>query len=211
MQNVQATTLGMNPVSASYAEMFESLERGVVDCTMGSLNVAQLGGFLPAAPHFAFDPETGIQSPGGSIAFGLDRWNSLPLPAQQLLYDRMDVLLGANLEATWAITAAGVAAVEDAGGEIALLDDDAVDVLRAANDDALDNARSAAPVQDPDAFVEALLENTGSWGDEVAQLGIEGVDVSYDDFSTWHEAGAPDLQSFFDALWERALDERRPS
>lgn len=211
MQGTQAQALGMNPVSANYAEMFESLQRGIVDCTMSSLTISLLGGYIPAAPHFAYHPEIGIQSPGGSIAISLDRWNALPLAAQQLLYDRLDVLLDASLKATWENVAAGLKAVKDAKGSFVELTGDALEALRKANDDALAAARSSAPVRDPNGFVDTLLKAVDTWGELVRNVGIRDVTVGYDGFEEWHAAGVPDLQSYYNALWERALDKRRPS
>ena len=143
VQTRQAKALGMTASTVNYAEMFESLERGVVACAMSTMTVSSLGGFIPAAPHFAYDPEVGIASPGGSIAIGLERWNSLPLAAQQLLFDRLDVLLKANFEATWDNVKAALATIDKEGGDVTRLGDDAVAALRTANDAALDEARTS--------------------------------------------------------------------
>jgi TRAP-type C4-dicarboxylate transport system substrate-binding protein len=211
IQNIQAQALGMTPATVNYAEMFDSLQRGVVDCALSTMTVSSLGGFIPAAPHFAYDPTVGLASPGGSIAIGLERWNSLPLAAQQLLYDRLDVLLQANFEATWDNIDAALQAIAAANGGVEELSDDAVAALEEANEGVLDEARSNSELGDGDAFVDGVNEAADFWASEVEGLGIDGVDVDYDGFAEWHAAGAPDLQPYFDALWERALDKRRPS
>lgn len=78
--------------------MFESLQRGVIDCAITTVTGAALGGHIDTVPYPVFDPEVGFNSPGGSIAMSIDKWNDLPLPAQQLMIDRLDVFMKANFE-----------------------------------------------------------------------------------------------------------------
>jgi TRAP-type C4-dicarboxylate transport system substrate-binding protein len=210
IQNRQAEALGMTPTTVNYAEMFDSLQRNVVDCAMSTLTVSTLGGFIPAAPYFAYDSEVGLASPGGAIAMSLDRWNDLPIPAQQLLYDRIDVLLQANFEATWDNVLAGIEAIEQAGGSINPLADDAVSALEEANEGVLDDAASAEGISDGQAFVDGVVGASEDWAGRVSELGLEGVDVDYDGFPDWYADGAPDLQPYFDELAD-VMSARRPS
>lgn len=210
IQNAQAEALGMSPTTITYAEMFDSLQRNVVDCAMSSLTTSTLGGFIPAAPYFSYDPGVGLASPGGSIAMSLDRWDSLPTAAQQLLYDRIDVLLQANFEATWDNFLAGLEAMEQAGGSVETLSDDAVAALEEANEAALEDAASSGGISDGQAFVDDVVAAAEDWAGRVSELGIEGVDVDYDGFPEWYADGAPDLQSYFDSLAE-VMSSRRPS
>ncbi len=205
IQNMQVEALGMSPSTISYAEMFESLERGVVDCAASSMTTSSLGGFIPAAPYFAYDPEHGLAAPGGTLAMGLATWESLPLAAQQLLQDRMDVVLKANFEATWENVDAGLAAIEDAGGAVETLGPDASEAIASANEAAIEEVRADHP-----ELVEGLLAAEESWAAEVADLGIEGVDVDYAGFRDWYAAGTPDLTAYFEALQD-VLSSQRPS
>ncbi len=66
VQNGQVEALGMQPSTVNYAEMFESLERGVVDCALGTFTVAALNGYIPSAPYFVVDPEVGFGNAGRS-------------------------------------------------------------------------------------------------------------------------------------------------
>jgi TRAP-type C4-dicarboxylate transport system substrate-binding protein len=196
VQNREAKALGMSPSSISYAEMFEGLERGVIDCAFSTVTGAALGGFIPAAAHVAYAEDEGFNSPAGSIAISLARWNELPLAAQQLMYDRLDVLLQANFEGAWENTAAAVTAIRDAGGEMAPFDADAVARLR-----------------DVHEAVETDVARTAEqeWAERIDTLGIDGVGTTYEDFPAWYAQGVPDLQPYFDALWDGSMGERRPS
>jgi TRAP-type C4-dicarboxylate transport system substrate-binding protein len=205
IQGSEAEALEMSPTTISYEEMFESLERGVIDCAASTLTVSTLGGFIPQAPYFAYSPEVGLASPGGSLAISLERWESLPLAARQLLHDRMDVVLEANFEATWDNVAAGLDAIEQAGGEVSEIDAEAAEALEGANTAAIEEARGS-----DETLVDALLDAEEDWTERVEGLGIEGVDVTYADFADWHAGGPPQLQAYFDEIAD-VMAARRPS
>ncbi|WP_243597633.1 TRAP transporter substrate-binding protein DctP [Thermobifida halotolerans] len=211
VQNGQVEALGMQPSTVTYAEMFESLERGVVDCTLGTFTVAALGGFIPSAPYFVVDPEVGFANAGGAIAVSQSRWESLPLAARQLLYDRLDVLLTANYEATWDNIADGLTQVEENGGEVLPLAADARERLAEHNEQVLAEAAGNDAVGDGGAFVSGLEEALESWEQKVQESGVPNVDVGYDAFLDWHARTDPDLQPYFDQLWNDAMRQRRPA
>lgn len=210
-QGEEAEALGLSPASVTYAEMFESLERGVVDCAVTTLTVAVLGGFIPAAPHLVIDPEVGFAAAGGAIGFSQERWESLPLAAQQLLYDRLDVLLEVNFEGTWDNTRDGLLALKEEGTSVEPLADDTRAALERANESVAEASRATGALSDGSGFVDTLLSAEDAWAERVAGLGIDGVDVGYDDFLDWYEPGQVDLDAYFDELWETSMAERRPS
>lgn len=210
-QNAQAQALGMKPSSIAYTEMYESLERGVIDCAMTTVTGAALGGYIDSVPYPVFDPEVGFNSPGGSIAMSIDKWNDLPLPAQQLMIDRLDVLMQANFEGAWENAAAATQQVLDAGGEFVNFDDDARDALVATNEKLESDVANSDALGDGEAFLAAAKEAEARWAETVAGLDIEGLDTSYEDFPEWHANGVPDLQSYFDVLWKDVVADRRPS
>lgn len=211
VQNAEADALGLAPSSISYAEMFEGLQRGVIDCAFSTVTGAALGGFIPAAPHVAFAQEEGFNSPAGTIAISLARWNELPLAAQQLMYDRLDVLLQANFEGAWENTAAAVEAVQKAKGEIAPFDPAVVAKLTAVHDGVEKKVAASKAVSDGQALVDAAKKAEAEWATRIDGLGIDGVGTSYDDFPAWYAKGVPDLQPYFDALWDGAMGQRRPA
>ncbi|MDQ6523424.1 TRAP transporter substrate-binding protein DctP [Nocardioides sp. LHD-245] len=211
VQNREADALGLAPTSISYAEMFEGLQRGVIDCAFSTVTGAALGGFIPAAPHVAYAEDEGFNSPAGTIAISLARWNELPLAAQQLMFDRLDVLLQANFEGAWENTAAAVQAVLDAGGELAAFDDDAVARLAAVHSTVEEEVAGSDAVSDGRALVDVATQAEEEWANRIDELGIDGVGTSYEDFPAWYARGVPDLQPYFDALWDGAMGERRPS
>ncbi len=211
VQNSQASALGMQPSSIAYTEMFESLQRGVVDCAISTVTGAALGGYISSAPHVTFDPKIGFNSPGGSIAINLDRWNDLPLAAQQLMIDRLDVMMTANFAGAWENTDAAVSQVLEAGGEFREFDADASAALKAANDKVEDAVASSTVLGDGAEFVKLAKAAEARWAETVAGLEIEGLDTEYADFNAWYAQGTPELQPYFDLLWKDVVAKRRPS
>lgn len=211
VQNDEAEALGMSPTSLAYSEMFEGLQRGVVDCVLSTVTGAALGGYIDAAPHVAFSAEQGFNAPGGSIAISLARWNELPLAAQQLLVDRLDVLMEANFEGAWENTNAAVEAVLDAGGSFEELDRSAAAELQDVHEDVETGVAEGDAVEDGQRLVDVAADAESEWAATIDDLGIGGIGTTYEDFPEWYSRGVPDLQPYFDELWAGAMGERRPS
>lgn len=211
VQNAEVQALGMSPTSITYAEMYEGLQRGVIDCAVSTVTGAALGGYIESAPYVSYDPDAGLNAPGGSIAMSLARWNELPLAAQQLMIDRLDALMQANFEGAWENTKAAVESVLDNGGSFAELDADAESALRKVHEKVLADAASSDAVSDGQKLVDTALAAETDWAATIDELGIDGLGTSYDDFPAWYDQGLPDLQPYFDALFAGAMGERRPS
>src|SRR5690606_223236 len=86
-QTKQIAALGSSPTTVAYTEMFESLQRGVVDCANASTTVGVLGSFISEAPHLTISPDAGFALAPGGWTFSKERWDSLPLVARQLMWD----------------------------------------------------------------------------------------------------------------------------
>lgn len=211
VQRLQSEALGMSPTTLSYAEMFEGLERGVVNCAISNLTVASLQGLVEPAPHFAFDPDVGIGNAGGTLAISQDKWDALPLPAQQLMFDRLDIFLTATLESAWENISIAAEESAEFGGGFETFDEDVTSQLEAVNNNVLEDLRSNAHVSDPETFVDGIVEAEARWETIIDDLNIENADISYQDLPGWYEEGRVDLDSYFEALWSETWTERRPS
>ncbi|WP_244928931.1 TRAP transporter substrate-binding protein DctP [Nocardioides sp. W7] len=207
---VQASGLGASPVSVQYTELFESLERGVIDCSMTSMNVAVLGGIIEAAPHVALDPEVGLALSPGAMAMSQATWESLPLAAQQLLWDRLDTFVKGNVaDKIWTSTAQASAAVIDAGGSFSPLADDARKALERTNEEILTKLAGSGAVADGEAFVEAAREASDTWRSKVGELGYED-EVDYNEFGTWYTPEKVDAEAYAESFYDEILLPHRP-
>src|SRR5699024_1011944 len=75
----QAEALWMTPISLPYSETYAALQRGTIDCAIGSSWSYEMMGVLPLAPHYTIDPGTGFARLPFGLGFGMAEWESLPL------------------------------------------------------------------------------------------------------------------------------------
>lgn len=209
-QTKEIEALGGTAASVAYPELFESLQRGVVDCTVSSLTVGVLGGFIETAPHVTVDPAAGFAMAPGGMAVNQSVWEKLPLVAQQLMWDRLDVFLTSNIEGKiWPNAAAAAKAAKAAGGSFGPFSADARKAIQGANKELLDKLGSTDAVADPGAFVKDIKDSAKTWLTAVDDLGISG-DVSYEDFDTWYKAGKVDAAAYVKKLYEDVFLPHRP-
>ncbi|WP_101524653.1 TRAP transporter substrate-binding protein DctP [Nocardioides houyundeii] len=211
----QFKALGMEGTSVDLSEMFEALQRGVVDCTVANPLTAALTGIFEIAPNARIAPSAGFAGGVGSMVINKDVWGDLPLAAQQLLHDRLDVFVKEQIGATLNAITETVESTKKYDGELGLFDDDVVSALETANEGLLEESRKElAGVDDPAAFVDGSVENMKQWRDVVTtDLGFD-PDMTPEEFVTWYEENDKDLDvfdEFLARLFDEAMGERRPA
>lgn len=210
-QSAQVEALGGSPSSVPYTELFESLERGVVDCTVSSPTVAVLGGFVEEAPNVVIDPEAGFALAPGGMAFSKATWETLPLVVQQLFWDRLDIFIGQNItEKIWPNTVLAAEGAKAAGGSIETFEEDARTALQEENAALLEEIRAGDAFSDSNAVVDDVEASAERWLTEVEGLGYAD-EVEYNDFDTWYTEDEIDVQPFLDVLIEDVFADHRPS
>lgn len=210
LQASQLSALSASPVSVSYPEVYESLQRGVIDCQLSALWLADLGGSVSLSPNWTFDPEVGFSRPAYAMGFSLDTWESLPLPAQQLLHDRLDVFIENRIQALWDGNANALETVDTEGGTVSPFDADARDAFIEYNEGLLDEARSSdAP--GAEALVDAAVAGMDEWLAILTdELGYSD-EVDYDEFGPWFTENGIDLEPYIERVVTDILNENRPS
>ncbi|MEW2354417.1 C4-dicarboxylate ABC transporter substrate-binding protein [Spirillospora sp. NPDC029432] len=210
-QTAEITSLGGSAVSVPYTELFEGLERGIVDCSVSSLTVGVLSGFISAAPHVTIDPQAGLATAPGAMAMSGRAWKRLPLAARQLLFDRLDVFMTSNIrDKIWPNSVAAVKAAKAAGGSVAPFEPDARGSVNAANARMLRKISRSDKIDDPDALVAAARAASARWLN-IVRAGGTGADVTYPEFDTWYKPGRVDVDAFMKRAFEEIFLPHRPS
>jgi TRAP-type C4-dicarboxylate transport system substrate-binding protein len=191
------------------AEIFEGLQRGVVDCANGGMQVHQSFGYLAEAPNLVIDEEAALGRGFAGVGISQAIWDDLPLAAQQLLFDRVDVFLEESFLSTWEAAAESIDAAEASGGTVGGFDDDARQVIAATNEEITEKMREDERFSDADAVVTSAIESAEEWEKKVTDLGYD-YGVGYDEFDTWFSRDKVDLQPYLDALFEDVLAPHRP-
>lgn len=209
LEAAQVTALGGSPTSIAYNELFESLQRGVISCAVTTETVSILGGFLSEAPHVMLDPNAAFAVAPGSLAFSKSKWESLPLVAQQLFWDKLDIFIGQNItEKIWPNTAEADLVIQEAGGSFNEFDADASAALQEVNSGVLDKLKGSS-VLDGETFVAIAEESSSEWTTTVTDLGFS-QEIGYAGFAEWYAAESPDITPYLDTLVTEVFDSHRP-
>ncbi|WP_235737178.1 TRAP transporter substrate-binding protein DctP [Nocardioides alcanivorans] len=205
----EAKALGMSPVSLDYAEVYEALQRGVLDCAYAGATVVLLGDLLSVAPHVILDSKTSFGQVPSALAISQAKWDELPLVAQQLMYDRADVFVLSNMEGLLDMYRQVLELVPEKNGTIAGLDEAAQSELDKGNEEFLNAVADNKAIQDGSALVEAIRSGSETWKGKVGELGYD-TEVDYADLPAYLAENEVDFTAFMDA-WREVAKTSRPS
>lgn len=194
----EVEALGAVPVALPNTEVFEGLQRGVIDCTVATLTDIVNVGLEEAAQNFTFVPFSGWSS----NVFGVNTavWEGLPEFVREAFLDEG---LPAYLEAF--VRAEMAANVEVAQmEELTFLEpsDEIVDVLNEYHDTVLETRRSATgtPLADPTASLELYLETGDKWLGLVEEAGYDGEPANWNEYVAAHDGELPDFGPWLDLV-----------
>lgn len=203
--------LGALSVSIPAVEQYEAMQRGMVDCVASSLGGAAAYGLHEVGDSWVLDQRSALS--GSPVAWGMSaaKWDSLPLVAQQLLWDRLDVFLAEFIPGN--LLGASAAALEDsqkAGLTIHPWSDDAADALKEFHAQKVAEIADSAPSGvDGTSTVESIVDFHEKWLATVEELGY-GEEVPWNEFATWFARGGHDFGPFVEVLSEETLVPNRP-
>lgn len=207
----QVKSIGGNATSVAYTELYEALQRGVIDCSMSSPAVGILGGFIEAAHQVVIDPDAGLAVPTGNMVINQGVWDGLPLVAQQLLWDRMETFISGSIEdKIWPITVEAVQAVRAAGGSVQAFDPALRAKLQETNAGILADVSKNSTFEDGAQFAANAKELADKWSKIVTELGYTN-ETDYNGFADWYAPGKIDIGPFVDKFYEEVLLPNRPS
>ena len=85
----EAEALGMTPVQLPIGEVFEALQRGVIDCTLNPFRDLVDFGLLAAATEITFDPDQSFSGFNFSLATNKAWWDAQPVEARQIIWSTL--------------------------------------------------------------------------------------------------------------------------
>ncbi|WP_173922387.1 hypothetical protein [Agromyces sp. Marseille-P2726] len=189
--SAEVEALGGVPVALPNTEVFEGLQRGVIDCTVATLTDIVNVGLADAAQNFTFVPFSGWSSNVFGVNTGV--WEAMPEFVREAFLDEG---LPAYLEAF--VQAEMTANVEVAQmEELTFLppSDDIVDVLDEYHETVLESRRTATgtPLEDPSASLDRYLEISEKWLGLVQDAGYDGAPANWNEYIAAHNGELPDF------------------
>lgn len=209
--------MGMTPVSMNTSELFEAIERGVVDCATNPINstVFRLG--LDTNSEVMGYGTDSVDLPLNAVAFSfsLDKWEALPLAARQVIFDTQAHRLETRYRGAFESRRQAVASMEENGVEFRQFGDETIEAIEQHREDKrpeLIENLEAAGFDDGEAVLDRYIELVEKWeGIVVDDLGYEEVD--WEDFTSTFSEGMPelDLEPFAQRVYEEVLVDQRPT
>jgi len=192
------------PTSIEFAEAFEALQRGTIDCDLSPMGAKEISGVYEAAPHLSYTTQASWPRFPAAYLAG-STFNELPLAYQQILFDAMALSLGNGAGNYVNSNALFIDDINSVGGSINEFDNDMQEGLQefltTLQHDAVENGTIAADT------VERIEELDEEWSAKIAAMGYEDggemeninewydPDTDYDEYSwaVYEQAGALDL------------------
>lgn len=201
----ELTALGFSPQSVAFTELYEALERGIVQCGSSVPTAIESIGAIELVPHAIADPVAALTGFPSFVAVSQAKWESMPLVAQQLFTDRIDAFLVNEPIGQGERVTEWLDQAIDAGGGIEPLDKDAREALLEANDALL------ADLEAQGTDVDALQETFDKWNTTINDDLYPDITDSLQDFLLEGGYGNLDYQPFVDAVFDEILLEHRPN
>lgn len=202
-----AEAVGMNPISIPPNEIFDSMQRGVIDCMFGPVIDFDSLGLLDVATHGAWLNVAGF-SPS-TVMMGLDQWNSLPEDLQEIMTAAAPTFVETFAQGKIEGEAISNLKVQDLGIQFDTPKQEVFDAIEVWEDEALANAVATAPdsVENPEESVQRYLDLHETWGGLLEEAGYEG----YGSWTEWvaeNPTGEIDLEPWVELIRERIYPEQ---
>ncbi|MFH5824625.1 hypothetical protein [Georgenia sp. AZ-5] len=208
----EVEALGAARVSLPVPELYEGLQRGVIDCVDANLLLASVMGLTEVTDAWTID--SGVQFSGTPTSFGMTSatWDGLDLPVRQLLWDRLDVFIEAHIQhSVFETYVDGLTMSQDGGLSFNEWEPDARTALEDHFESVLASHSLEAPAGlDGEAIVNTVNDAHAEWLERVGELGFS-ENPSWAEFADWFQTNEPDLRVYVDALAEKVLAPQRPA
>lgn len=200
--SAELETLGMVPVNLPGAELYEGLQRGTVECAVGTPTIHVNLGLIDIAKHYSPVSMTGFN--GYAMVMNKDRWDSMNDGAKRAIQDAAqrsweviheeyftmyagfgDAAAAANVQTTDAAVVNEINAALEAHQQRAIAD-------------MVKNA--PAQVTDPQGLIDRYLALVEKWQGHWDAMGIELPPVGSDAGEVYQAGSDADFSKFYDLV-----------
>lgn len=207
----QVEALGMSSMSMPYGEIFEGLQRGVIDCALTHSMVYSLAGLDQVAPYASLADNASFAGGNSGVAFDMTAFDELPLVARQLIIDRLDVYYEGQVRGYLREAIKANTAIANAGGKHSFFDASAESVLAVSAADLVEKAKADGPFTDNSAAIDRVNEMQDKWYGILEELGYVAKDKGWDNVSDWLDPETIDLKPYVARVYQEAILPLRPS
>lgn len=163
--------LGMTAVDLPFNELYEGLQRGVIDCAVIALSALNSMSLEDVAPHVVPVPFAQLQA--STWVWNLETWNSLDPEIQAVMHEATSTMFRATAE--WFLNDSFETAKTSLGkdGKATVSDPGAlIDVANEQQEEYVRDLPALAPdsVEDPDKVVENYLARLEYWNGVMTEL-----------------------------------------
>lgn len=208
VQTPISENIGASPVSMEYGEVFEALQRGTVDCTFIQGMVAGSTGLLEVAPHvstFGEERMTGAVTAGHVAG---SRFESLPLPYQQIIFDAANIdWFHGQIAAMVGSSAVAVSDVRDASGSFTEVAQDVEDTILDTQEELVDKLVEDGVIEED--LRTQLRDGADKWTDVVEELGYTD-DGELSELDEWYDADRTDFRPLGEKVFAEGAQAHRP-
>lgn len=197
---------GASPVSMTFGEVFEALQRNTIECTMSPLIAVPMTGLADVAPNINYPTQVGIAR-GPSVIGGGAKFDSLPLVAQQLIFDQGAGMYANSRYADFEGVAETAKSVREAGGGFHEMSDELQDELQSASEEMIQESVDDGVIDA--AAVSDLQTAYDKWLAAAEEHGYTD-DGAYGEFDEWYSEDTVDLAPFSAQLFDDVFLPHRP-
>lgn len=201
--------LGASPVTLQSTELYEGLQRGVVDCMQAHVKNATLFGAVEIAPHFAYPVENSFTRSPGALLTGINV-QSMPLAVQQLIFDQVPVMLAGQVTEYLEYIKDVGESVKAADGTISTLPPQVDKSIGETAESLREDVKESSNFDGP-AVVARYDDAVDKWSQVADSLGYEDHGKTLQELSEYLQTNQIDPQSFVDAYFEEVFVPHRPS